>query len=135
MADDRPAVIPCVGAVVLDGSRILLVRRANPPAQGMWSIPGGRVEPGEGHIDAVVRELREETGYAGRVVREVGTIHRDSPSGGVYEIRDYLLEVDSSCAPAAGDDATDARWFEPHELAGLPTSEGLVEILRGWGCL
>ena len=135
MADDVRPTIPCVGAVVRDGARILLVRRANPPAQGLWSIPGGRVEAGEAHEDAVVRELREETGYVGRVVREVGTVYRDAPAGGVYEIRDFLLEVDASDGPAAGDDASDARWFAPQELVDLPTSAGLVETLREWGCL
>lgn len=127
------ADIPCVGAVVRDGSgRLLLVRRANPPAQGRWSIPGGRVESDESHEDAVIRELTEETGLKGRVVREVGSILRDAPSGGVYVIRDFLVEVDEGSVPSAGDDAADARWFTVDELDDLDTSEGLVETLVHW---
>jgi 8-oxo-dGTP diphosphatase len=128
--------IPCVGAVVRDtAGRLLLVRRANPPAQGRWSIPGGRVEAGESHETAVIRELEEETGITGRVVREVGTIRRDAPSGGVYVIRDFLVEVDEESTPSAGDDAADARWFSDGELDGLETSDGLVETLVHWGLI
>jgi ADP-ribose pyrophosphatase YjhB (NUDIX family) len=116
-------------------ARLLLVRRANPPAQGRWSIPGGRVEAGESHEDAVIRELAEETGISGRVVREVGTIRRDAPSGGVYVIRDFLVEVDEGSVPSAGDDAADARWFSDDELDGLETSDGLVETLVHWGLI
>jgi ADP-ribose pyrophosphatase YjhB (NUDIX family) len=127
------ADIPCVGAVVRDGrGRLLLVRRANPPAQGRWSIPGGRVESDESHEEAVIRELTEETGLKGRVVREVGSILRDAPSGGVYVIRDFLVEVDEGSVPSAGDDAADARWFAVDELDDLDTSEGLVETLVHW---
>ncbi|MDP1875942.1 MAG: NUDIX domain-containing protein [Actinomycetota bacterium] len=128
--------IPCVGAVVLDGDgRLLLVRRANPPAQGLWSIPGGRVEEGESAEAAVVRELREETGLAGSVVREVGTVERDAPGGGVYVIRDFLLAVTGSPAPLAGDDASDAAWFTGNEVRALDTSPDLVDVLTGWGIL
>lgn len=128
--------IPCVGAIVFDeDGRLLLVRRANPPAQGLWSIPGGRVEPGEGDEDAVVRELAEETGLAGTVVREVGTITRDAPSGGTYVIRDFLMQVASGLSPVAGDDASDAAWFTPDEVRAAPTSPGLVGTLTSWGLL
>ena len=128
--------IPCVGAVVFDAEgRILLVRRANPPAQGKWSIPGGRVEQGEDDETAVVRELQEETALVGTVVREVGSLNRDAPGGGVYVIRDFLVSVDGELAPRAGDDASEARWFAPDELPGLDTSEGLVDILVHWGLL
>ena len=128
--------IPCVGAVVLDArGRLLLVRRANPPAQGRWSIPGGRVEAGESHEVAVLRELMEETGLSGTLVREVGTIRRDSPSGGVYVIRDFLVSVDEESAPTAGGDASDARWFTRHELTELETSDGLIETLVHWGVI
>jgi 8-oxo-dGTP diphosphatase len=128
--------IPCVGAIVIDqGERILLVRRANPPAEGLWSIPGGRVEPGEAVESAVLRELREETGVTGLVVREVGTVHRESPSGDRYVIRDYLVAVSGSPEPTAGDDAADAAWFAVDELPRLETSPGLVDALIDWGVI
>lgn len=128
--------IPCVGAIVFDeDGRLLLVRRANPPAQGLWSIPGGRVEPGEADEAAVVRELAEETGLAGTVVREVGTITRDAPSGGTYVIRDFLMQVASGASPVAGDDASDAAWFTPDEVRSASTSPGLVGTLASWGLL
>jgi 8-oxo-dGTP diphosphatase len=128
--------IPCVGAIVLDDDgRLLLVRRANPPAQGLWSIPGGRVEAGESAEDAVARELVEETGLHGRVLREVGTVEREAPNGGTYVIRDYVLAVDAAEVLTAGDDASDAGWFTADDLTTLGTSPGLVEALRGWGVL
>ena len=65
--------IRCVGALVHDSNgRLLLVRRANPPGEGMWSIPGGRVEPGETDEAAVTREVAEETGLSVTVGRLVG---------------------------------------------------------------
>jgi ADP-ribose pyrophosphatase YjhB (NUDIX family) len=129
-------LIPCVGAVVVDeAGRLLLVRRANPPAQGLWSIPGGRVESGETAEAAVRRELAEETGLIGTVVREVGTVHRAAPSGGTYVIRDFLVSVAGHGAPVAGDDAADAGWFTPAEVHCLATSPGLVDALTEWGLL
>ena len=129
-------LIDCVGAIVraADG-RLLLVRRANPPAQGLWSIPGGRVEAGESAEQAVVRELVEETGLRGTVLREGGTVERAAPGGGTYVIRDFLLDVESSDAPVAGDDAAEVAWFAPAELGTLETSPGLVAALDGWGLL
>ncbi len=130
------AEIACVGAVVRDtAGRFLLVRRANPPAQGTWSIPGGRVEPDETDEAAVVRELAEETGLTGIVQREVGTVRRDAPGGGVYVIRDFLVIVDDQAQPRAGDDAADARWFTTRDLHAAETSPGLAEALIHWGLL
>ena len=55
--------IPCVGAVIKDETgRLLLIRRGHEPGAGLWSIPGGRIEPGESDLAALVREVREETG-------------------------------------------------------------------------
>ena len=127
--------IPCVGAIVRDDAgRILLIRRANPPAQGLWSIPGGRVEPGEDWTDAVARELAEETGVAATVDRFVGEVRRDAPEGGVYVIRDYVMRMPVSTEdPVAGDDALDAAWFTLAELRAADTSPGLVEALESWG--
>jgi len=128
-------MIACVGAIVLDDARrILLIKRGQAPAMGMWSIPGGRVEPGESHEAAVVRELLEETGLIGAVVREVGTVHRDAPSGGTYEIRDFLLSVVGGVL-RAGTDADDAAWLTRADLDVLPCSPGLVDALAEWDVL
>ena len=128
-------LVPCVGAILLDDAgRILLIRRANPPAQGLWSIPGGRVEPGEEWTDAVARELAEETGLVATVDRFVGEVRRDAPGGGIYVIRDYVMRMSSAPGdPVAGDDALDAAWFTPEELRAAQTSPGLVEALESWG--
>ena len=122
-----------MGAVVLDDDdRILLIRRANPPAQGQWSLPGGRVEPGEDSQDAVLRELTEETGLSGRVERHVGEVRRDAPDGSVYVIQDYLVRVTGSDLPLAGDDALDVRWYSVDALEAVDTSPGLLDALRDW---
>lgn len=128
--------IPCVGAIVFDESgRLLLVKRANPPAQGLWSLPGGRQEPGESAMEGVVREVREETGLEVSVDREVGTVHRLAPSGDTYVIRDFLCSTVRAASVVAADDASDARFFTVDELFSLPTSEGLLEALEGWDLL
>lgn len=114
-----------------DDGRLLLVRRANPPAQGLWSIPGGRVEPGEGDEVAVVREVAEETGLQVTAERLVGSVERDGLDGDVYVIEDYLCRVVGGRL-AAGDDASDAGWFTAAALAALATSPGLVEALTEW---
>lgn len=131
----EPREVPCVGALVYDDSgRLLLVRRANPPAQGLWSVPGGRVEPGEDGPAAVVREVAEETGLVVEAGRLVGSVRRDAPDGSVYVIDDYVCRVTGG-ALAAGDDASDAGWFGRDALVALATSPGLVEALAGWGAL
>ena len=125
--------IPCVGAVCIEHNSLLLIQRGQPPAQGMWSLPGGRVEPGESAIDAVVREVREETGLDVRVVREVGTVVRDAPGGDRYVIDDFLVEVTSDLQPHAGDDAIDVGFFDAQAMAQLPLTPGLLTALADWG--
>lgn len=127
--------MPCVGAVARDAAgRLLLVRRANPPAQGTWSLPGGRVEAGESPADAVRREVAEETGLAVEVGRLVGTVEQDGPGGVTYVIRDHACAVVGGVL-RAGDDASAAGWFAPEELAGIETAPGLLATLTGWGVL
>ncbi|MFF4774036.1 NUDIX hydrolase [Microtetraspora fusca] len=121
-----------MGAIVRDPvGRLLLVRRGHPPGEGLWSLPGGRVEPGESDAEAVRRELREETGLDGAVGSLAGTVLRAGPAGVTYEIHDYLVTaVDGRLAP--GDDAADARWCSPAELVRLPLTDGLVDALVSW---
>ncbi|WP_177220968.1 NUDIX hydrolase [Lentzea xinjiangensis] len=127
-------LIRCVGAIVHDSNgRLLLVRRANPPGEGLWSVPGGRVEPGEADEAAVTREVAEETGLSVTVGRLVGTVERSAPNG-VFLILDYECQVTSGVL-RAGDDASDVAWADSATLATLPTTDGLLEALSGWNCL
>ena len=137
------APIPCVGGIVVDDRpgapwRLLLVRRGQEPAKGTWSVPGGRVEPGESDESATAREVLEETGLHVDVGRLVGTVERDAPDGGVYLVRDYACRPASGAdvaAVRAGDDADDAAWFTAAEVRRLDCSPGLVDALTAWRVL
>lgn len=125
----------CVAAVVWDGNgQLLVVRRGRPPGAGLWSIPGGRVEPGETDAEAVVRELAEETGLAVAVGALIGTVVRPGPGGVLYEIHDYAATLVGGTLHA-GDDAAEARWVTPAELRALPTAPDMVETLTRWRAL
>lgn len=112
--------IPAVIGIVFHEGRVLLVRRANPPDAGRWGLPGGKIHMGETIPDAVVREIREETGL--NVVAKQTVTAVDA-----FDIREnkhlqqHFILVAVLCErlagePVAGDDALDARWFTPEEL-------------------
>jgi 8-oxo-dGTP diphosphatase len=125
--------IRCVGAIVTDSDgRLLLIRRGHEPEAGRWSLPGGRVQPGESDEQAVVREVREETGLVVTPGRLVGTVQRPGPAGVVYDIYDYAAAVGGGRL-GAGDDAADVRWIGRGELDGLTLTTGLAAALAGWG--
>ncbi len=127
-------LVPCVGAIVVERGRLLLIKRGHEPGAGLWSLPGGRIEPGETDSEALVRELREETGLIVEPGRLVGSVRRPGGDGRVLDIRDYAATVaGGSLVP--GDDAADARWVSVAEVHRLPLTEGLIEALTDWGVL
>jgi len=124
-----------VGAVVIDGQgRLLMIKRGRDPGAGLWSIPGGRIEPGETDAEALVREMLEETSLTVEVGRLLGRVRRPGPDGAVIDIRDYAATVIGGTL-RAGDDAADARWIAPGDLGSLDITEGLIEALTSWGIL
>jgi 8-oxo-dGTP diphosphatase len=129
------SVIACVGAVIKDDQgRLLLIKRGHEPGAGLWSIPGGRVEPGETDHEALVREMQEETGLAVQAGPLLGTVQRPARDGDVLDIRDYAATITGGTL-RPGDDAAEARWVTVSEMAGMPITEGLVEALTSWGVL
>ena len=129
------SVIPCVGAVIKDAQgRLLLIKRGHAPGAGRWSLPGGRIEPGETDAQALRREMQEETGLLVEVGALIGTVRRPAGDGNVFDIRDYAATVAGGVLHA-GDDAAEARWVAASELGALPVTDGLTEVLTGWGVL
>jgi len=129
-----------VGAVIVKDGKALIVKRANDPYKGQWSIPGGRVELGETLTDAVRREMREETGLEVRVGSVIEVFERVERLDG--RIRYHFVIVDYLCtcvggALCAGDDAVDAVWVTSEELEAYRVSESAVAVIRkalstGW---
>lgn len=126
-----------VGAVVVDDERLLLVRRANPPHAGSWSLPGGRLEDGETVAEAVTRELREETGLEGGCGRLIGwaELLPEDTEGVHLVVLDFEVTLFESGEPVAGSDAADARWVYLGDVAELPLSPGLAEFLHDHGII
>ncbi len=123
-----------MGAIAVFDEAILLVRRGRGPAQGTWSVPGGRVETGESLAEAVVRELAEETGLTGVCESLVGWAERIGPDYH-YVILDFSVTILSDEDPVAGDDAAEARWVPLYEVADLTLADGLAEFLHDHGIL
>ena len=129
-----PTPCVCVGAIAIDDGRLLLVRRGQAPGLGRWSVPGGRVEPGETLQEAVVRELLEETGVEGVCNDLIGWVERISDDSH-YVILDFRVDVLEESEPVAGDDAAEAAWVPLSEVAELLLVEGLAEFLHENGIL
>jgi len=130
--------IPGVAGIILDGNRVLLSVRGKPPSEGKWGLPGGAVEVGETVEEALVREIREETGVKVRLIRLItflDSIHRDE-DGRVryhYVLFEYLCEyVSGEVSPSS--DAPDARWVKFNELDSVDimpsTKKFLLKVLR-----
>jgi ADP-ribose pyrophosphatase YjhB (NUDIX family) len=131
----RPIV--AVGAVILDGPRVLLVKRGRAPLKGEWSLPGGAVEIGETLVAAVAREVREETCLdvvVGPVVEILDSIRRDADGRAEYHyiIIDYVCRVrgGASMDPVCGSDAAEVRWVDASELEAYGMTPTAIAVIR-----
>jgi 8-oxo-dGTP diphosphatase len=122
-----------VGAIIIEESGVLLVKRAHPPLQAEWSIPGGVLEVGELVREAAIREAREETGL----------IVEPSDLLGVYDrilrnpeqrVQYHYVLIDFLCRRVAGDlsaasDAAEVRWFSREDLPALHLAEDTLDVI------
>ena len=123
----------CVSAVVIDDDRLLLVRRGRGRAQGDWAVPGGRVRSGELLAEAVVRELREETGIeglCGPLIGAVELIDDDDPSVAHVVVLGFEVSLLEAEEPLAGSDAAEAEWVPLGDVAERNLAPGLAEFLH-----
>lgn len=122
-----------VGAVVVKDGELLMVRRKNDPGKGLWSIPGGRLEPGEYISAAVAREVKEETGLDVEVLGLLGIF--EVPGDPHYVVLDHIASHAGDDEPVAGDDVDDVRWVPVDGVSELQCTPRLEETLRAWGVL
>jgi len=132
-----PRPILAVSAAIFRDGRVLIVRRAGPPARGLYTLPGGGVEIGETLEQAVVREVREETELDIEPVALAGFrqfIARDAAG----RVERHFVILPFAARWIAGEvslneELAEAHWLRPPELAGLPTTEGLADIVASAG--
>lgn len=122
--------IPAVSVAVRRGDTVLLVKRGREPSRGYYAFPGGRVEPGEGLIDAARRELLEETGLYVRnleLVRDylIAGTHGDQPVR--YRLHVFAAVHDAGEA-VAGDDAEEAGWFGIEAMRTMLLSDFVLDV-------
>lgn len=123
-----------VGAVILDGDRVLLVKRAHEPLKGEWSLPGGAVDVGETLETAVAREILEETCLeieVGPIVEVLNRIRRD-PNG---RVEYHYVLVDYACRRTGGSlacasDAEDVRWVPIDQLGAFDVGEAAIAVIK-----
>jgi 8-oxo-dGTP diphosphatase len=123
-----------VGAIIIENDRVVLVKRAHPPLQAEWSIPGGVLEIGELVRQAAIREAREETGLTVEPGELLGVYDRVLRSPDKRVQYHYVL-IDFLCRRVAGEivaasDAAEVRWFTRQELPALKLAEDTLDVIR-----
>jgi ADP-ribose pyrophosphatase YjhB (NUDIX family) len=123
-----------VGAIIIENSRVLLVKRAHPPLQAQWSIPGGVLEVGELVREAAIREAREETGLIVEPADLLGVYDRVLRNAEQRVQYHYVL-IDFLCRRVGGElqaasDAAEVRWFTREELPALKLAEDTQDVIR-----
>jgi acetyl-CoA carboxylase carboxyl transferase subunit beta len=128
--------VVAVGAVAVVDGALLLVRRRHPPEPGRWTLPGGKLEPGESVPEAVEREVLEETGLRVHCGALVGWAERRGP-GHHFVILDFAVAVDGETVPplVAAGDADAAAWVDLGAVGAHDLVSGLEDFLRGHGVL
>lgn len=123
-----------VGSIIIEGDRVVLVKRAHPPIQGQWSIPGGVLEVGEMLREAAIREAREETGLVvepGELLGVFDRILRDPD----HRVQYHYVLIDFLCRKVGGElvaasDAAEVRFFTREELTTLRLAEDTFEVIQ-----
>jgi len=133
VSDLRP--VPAVGIVCFRGDEVLLIRRGTPPRRGEWSLPGGRIEPGEATKAAALRELLEETGVTASITGLVDVVDAlfENRAGDLitrhYVLIDYVARwVEGE--PMAGDDAAEAKFFHASQLDELNLWDETLRVIK-----
>lgn len=121
-----------VGGIVFNRqNQVLLIQRNQPPAIGLWSIPGGKLEAGETLTAACKREIKEETGLETEIKNIVAVVERRIENFH-YVIIDYLVSLadEDHATPIAQSDIADAKWVDLESMADYELVDGLAEIIR-----
>jgi ADP-ribose pyrophosphatase YjhB (NUDIX family) len=122
-----------VGAVILDGERVLLARRGRAPGAGKWSIPGGLVHLGERLEEAAVREVEEESGLRVRILGLCGVLDRVVREQDAVRYHYVIIDYVAECVDGlleAGSDAAEVRWVAVGDLGQYDTTEGLTGMVQ-----
>ncbi len=123
-----------VSAAIFHDGRVLLVKRRLPPSVGLWSLPGGHIEPGEHAVDAARREVAEETSVEARLIGIAGVndvVQRNDRDDVLFHrVIIVFYGTWEAGEPRAASDAVDAGWYGPRERARLALTEGLEALIE-----
>jgi len=128
-----PHPVAAVSVVVVRHGQVLLVKRANPRAFGLWSLPGGKVELGEEVRQAALRELGEETGIDAKITALLDCIDIINKTADGKVESHFILSVFQARwlggEAVAGDDASDVLWADPDDLKHLDMTPGTADFI------